>query len=71
VRKLAGWTVVLAGLLLAGPGAAQETCIATGDVNGSGSSDPTCDDITISDVSTMIDCLFIMGNVAPCYEICE
>jgi|GEM_PF-4194419 len=36
-------------------------CLAEADVNQSGGTDPTCDDITISDISSLIDYLFITG----------
>jgi len=35
--------------------------LAEGDTNQSGGPDPTCDDITISDISILIDYLFITG----------
>lgn len=34
-------------------------CIAEGDVNQSGGLNPTCDDISISDISILIDYLFV------------
>jgi hypothetical protein len=49
---------------LAGASAAQETCIATGDIDCSGG------DITISDVSKLIDFFSIEGTALPCpYQV--
>jgi hypothetical protein len=39
-------------------------CLAEADVNLSGAGAPTCDDITIADISTLIDYLFIVGAEA-------
>jgi len=44
-------------------------CIAEGDVNQSGGTDPTCNDITISDIAMLVNHLFIAGPVvAPLNE---
>lgn len=58
VRKCSGWAVVMCGLLLAGPGTAQETCIATGDVDGSGS-------VTNSDMSWWLSYVYYDGPIPP------
>ena len=36
-------------------------CLAECDINQSGGCDPTCDDITIGDISVLVDYLFITG----------
>ena len=36
-------------------------CLAEADINQSGGAVPSCDDITIGDVSYLIDYLFITG----------
>jgi hypothetical protein len=36
-------------------------CFAEADVNQSGGTSPACDDITVSDISWLIDYLFITG----------
>ena len=36
-------------------------CLSEADINQSGGADPTCDDITIGDISALIDYLFITG----------
>jgi len=36
-------------------------CLSEADVDQSGGSDPTCDDITLVDISYLIDYLFITG----------
>ncbi len=36
-------------------------CLGEADVNGSGASDPACEDVTIGDISILIDYLFITG----------
>jgi hypothetical protein len=59
VRELAGWTIALSALLLVGPGAAQETCIATGDLNGSGS-------VTNSDMGWWLSYVYYDGPI-PSY----
>jgi len=58
VRRIAGWIIVLSVLLLAGPGAAQETCIATGDLNGSGS-------LTLSDLNYMYAYFYLNSPIPP------
>jgi len=40
-------------------------CLAEGDVNQSGGQNPNCDDITITDVSLLVDHLFISGTALP------
>lgn len=37
------------------------TCFTEADINQSGGVDADCDDITIGDISTLIDYLFITG----------
>jgi hypothetical protein len=37
------------------------TCLAEADVNQSGGANPTCDDITLVDVMTLVDFLYITG----------
>ncbi len=36
-------------------------CLIEADVNQSGGTGPDCDDITIGDISMLIDCRFITG----------
>jgi hypothetical protein len=40
-------------------------CLAEGDVNQSGGENPSCNDITITDVSLLVDHLFISGTALP------
>ncbi len=37
-------------------------CLAEADINQSGGSEPACADITIGDISILIDYLFITGQ---------
>ncbi len=45
-------------------------CLAEADVNQSGGINPTCDDITIGDISMLIDYLFITGPQAGMLPEC-
>ncbi len=44
-------------------------CMTEADVNQSGGSNPTCDDVTVGDIAWLIDYLFITGpsvGLKPC-----
>jgi hypothetical protein len=40
-------------------------CLSEADINQSGGQEPTCDDITIGDISILVDYLFISGPYDP------
>jgi len=52
-------------------GTCESICVPGADINRSGGDDPTCEDITVSDIAMLVDCLFVNGDRGPCIEPCE
>ena len=49
-------------LFVSGTCAGVIDCLPEADVNQSGGSEPTCDDLTIGDITILIDYLFVTGR---------